>query len=101
MGKQDRLNEYRKHVQAIFDANTAAVLADGKWDDKEKAGTLVIITTSVLSHAAFLMATFTPHLKNAPPEAQIDDMLNLLRDVLVARKPISKQGLSVVEGGKP
>jgi len=97
------LDDYRAMVSTIFDTNIAAILKDPKFDDKEKAGTLVLLATNVLSCAAFLVGTVDPRLKNAPPEAQIDDMLTLMRQILVTNKPVSKglgkAGLTVV-GGK-
>lgn len=101
MTKNPKLDAYRDAVGAVFTANISNLLADTRWTEKEKAGTLTLLATSILSHAAFLVGTVDPRLKNAPPEAQIDDMLTLMREILVIKKPISKTGLSVVKGSKP
>lgn len=89
------LDKYRDVVLEIFQANTRAVLSSEKHTPEEIAGTLVLIATHTLSVAAFQYGMVTPHLKNAPPEAQIADMMDTLREVMT-RKPISKGGLSVV-----
>jgi len=96
MGRKSKLDRYRDQVEAIFHANVKAVLRDSQWTDQEKAGTLVIIATAAISHAAFLTASVTPHLKNAPPEAQIADLIDLLRETMTSGKPISG-GLRVVK----
>lgn len=98
--RAERLEKYRAQASAVFTANIKEILGDSRFDDSEKAGTLVMLATSVLSHAAFLVGTVDPRLKNAPPEAQMDDMLSLMREILVTSKPISKRGLQVVDGGK-
>ena len=99
MTRKEKIDAYRALISDVFTSNIKAVLADNRFDDKEKAGTLTLLATSVLSHAAFLVGTVDDRLKNAPPEAQIDDMLSLLREILVDKKPITKTGLSIVQGG--
>jgi len=93
--KATKLDQYRDKVSEIFSANTKAVLSDPNFTADEKAGTLLLIATQVISHAAFQYGLVTPHLKNAPPEAQIADMMDMLRDVMTSR-PIIKGGLRVV-----
>lgn len=90
-----KLDRYRDKVSEIFSANTKAVFSDPNFTAEEKAGTLLLIATQVISHAGFQYGLVTPHLKNAPPEAQIADMMDTLRDVITSQ-PIIKGGLRVV-----
>ena len=103
MTRESKLDKYRDQVGDIFLQNMKTVMASEQWNDAEKAGTLALLAVSVLSSAAFAVGNVEERLKNAPPEAQIDDMLNMLRKILVENKPVStrlnKAGLTVVEGG--
>ena len=89
MGRKANLEKYRDLISDVTSNNINTVLSSPHWTPEEKAGTLVLMATSILSHAAFAVGKIDERLKNAPPEAQIDDMLTLLRDILVTNRPIS------------
>jgi hypothetical protein len=88
-------------LSAVFGENIKSVLRDDRWTEKEIAGTLIILATEIMSTAAFKAASVDPRMKNAPPDAQLDDMLNLLREVIVKDCPIKKPKLHVVREAKP
>lgn len=91
--KNAKLEEYRDAVSAIVHGNNHAVLTDPNWNDKQKAGTALLMAVASTAFAASLMAKTEPRLKNAPFEAQLDDMLDLVREVLVKKE---KPNLQVV-----
>jgi hypothetical protein len=102
MRRKAKLDRYRDQVTAIFNANVQAVLRDPEWTENEKAGTLILIATDAISVAAFHVGSVDPRLKNAPPEAQMADFLDLIGDTLISA-PILPRGLRVVpktEGAK-
>ncbi|AFA44903.1 hypothetical protein [Rhodobacter capsulatus] len=89
-----KLQAYRDAAEAIFRANMDAITKDRKWTFEERAGTAMVVAVYCMSHAAFAVAQTDPRLKNAPMEAQIDDFLTMIRDVMV--RNASKPKLAVV-----
>lgn len=86
MAKESKaLAAYRDITSKIFHANMAAITKDQKWTFEERAGTATVVAVTCMSHAAFAVAAVTPHLKNAPMEAQIDDFLGLIREMMVEK----------------
>lgn len=100
MTDSNNLNQYRDMMTAVFGENIKAVLRDPRWTEREVAGTLILLAAQIVSTAAFQAGSVDARLKNVPPEAQIDDLLNLLREVIVAGKPITKTKLHVVRGAE-
>lgn len=86
MAKTDRLERYRDQVMAIVHANNRAVLAETSFAYPEKAGTALLMAAASVSFAASMVAKTDPRLQNAPLEAQIEDVMGLLRETLAANK---------------
>jgi RimJ/RimL family protein N-acetyltransferase len=93
------LHRIKSAVLQANTLNTQAVLDHPSVTAEHKAGILVVLATSAISHAAFALARLDPHLSKAPPEAQIADFLDMISDVMTTPGSISG-GLSVVKGGK-
>lgn len=89
MSRKAKLEKYRDLISDVTSSNINTVLSSPHWTPEEKAGTLVLMAASILSHAAFAVGKIDERLKNAPPEAQLDDMLTLLRGILVTDRPVS------------
>ena len=89
MTRKAKLDAYRELIGNVTSNIIDAILSASRWTPEEKAGTLALMAASILSHAAFAVGRVDERLKNAPPEAQIDDMLTLLREILVTNKPVS------------
>lgn len=82
----ETLNRYRDALSSLAHSNNQTLLLEDRMDDKQRAGTALLLATISVSFAAGLIAKTEPRLINAPFEAQIDDCLNLLRDVLTEKK---------------
>jgi membrane-bound ClpP family serine protease len=94
------LEKWRDMISAATNQNIKTVLDMPQFTPEEKVGTLILMATHIIAHASFASAKVTPHLENAPPEAQIADFLKLMGEVMTQPGKISG-GLSVVKGGKP
>lgn len=80
--RKDTLDYYRDTIMAVVHGNNRALLSEDRMSDKQKADTALMMAAASASFAAGLMAKTEPRLINAPFETQLDDMLNLLREVL-------------------
>lgn len=84
---KNTLESYRDAIMGVVHGNNHSLLCEDRMDDKQKAGTALLMAAAQVSFAAGLIAKTEPHLKNAPMDAQIEDTLDLLRDTLVQKKP--------------
>lgn len=91
--RKDTLDRYRDTIMSVVHANNHALLIEDRMSDNQKAGTALLMAAAAASFASGLMAKTEPRLVNAPFEAQLDDMLNLLREVLCEK---AKPDLKVV-----
>lgn len=92
--RPDTLERYRDTIMQVVHGNNHALLNEDRMDEKQRAGTALLMAAASVSFAAGLIAKTEPHLKNAPMEAQIKDTLELLRDTLTEQRGPS---LSVVK----
>jgi len=92
----DTLERYRDTIMQVVHANNQSLLLEDRMNDKQKAGTALLMAAASVSFAAGMVAKTEPRLRNAPMDAQIDDLLNLLRETLIKKKP----DLSVIESGE-
>lgn len=90
---EETLNSYRDALANVAHQNNHTLLHENRMDDKQRAGTAVLLPTISVSFAAGLCAKTEPEMVNAPIEKQIESLLNLLRDVLCEQK---KPNLTVV-----
>ncbi len=90
------LDQYRDLMMAIAHQNSESISKDPKWTDKQKAGTALLVAVHAASFAAELCAKTDPRMKNAPFEAKLDEMFDLLRATIIEKK---KPDLTVVRGG--
>jgi hypothetical protein len=95
----DRLNQLHDQVTDMMHANCNAVRKIKGLSDKEIAGVLLLMATTAVSHAAFSVAKTDPALTNTPPERQIANFLDLIREVMTKPQGITG-GWNVVLGGK-
>ena len=98
MAKEIALDEYRDFILSAVTHNQHTVLNDDRWDANQKAGTAITMAVAEVSFAACLVAKNDPRLMNAPLEKQIDDFLDMMREVLVTGSPLTRTGkLSIVK----
>ncbi len=83
----DTLEQYRDVIMQVVHGNNQSLLLEDRMSDKQKAGTALLMAAASVSFAAALVAKTEPRLRNAPMDAQIDDLLSLLRDTIVQKKP--------------
>ena len=84
--RNDMLEQYRETIMQVVNSNNYAVLTEDRMDDKQKAGTALLMAAASVGFAAGLISKTEPHLINAPLETQIADTLDLLRDTLTKRR---------------
>lgn len=80
----DKLKQRQDAVADIFHRNMKAIWSQIDLSESQRAGMATLAATVAISHAAFFVASVTPHLKNAPMNVQIDDFLSLVRDAMKA-----------------
>ncbi|WP_120636068.1 hypothetical protein [Ruegeria sp. EL01] len=83
----ETLDRYRDAIMQVVHGNNQALLLEDRMSDEQKAGTSLLMAAASVSFAAALVAKTKPRLRNAPMDAQIEDLLNLLRDTLIQIKP--------------
>lgn len=88
MMHKNTLEGYRDAIMQVVHANNQSLLLEDRMNDKQRAGTALLMAAASVSFAAGLVSKTEPHLKNAPMDAQIDDLLGLLRDTLIQKKPV-------------
>ena len=96
MTRAEKLAQYRDALCSIFAQNMLTISQDRQWGPREQAGTAIVVLSSAIGGAAGMWAEAHPHLKNAPIEAVIEDMMGVVNGVLTERKGPK---LHVVKGG--
>jgi hypothetical protein len=92
------LPEYRRVMQSIMVQNIIAMGQDKRWPESDRAGTVLMALTAAIGASSAIWQKANPHLSNAPIEAVVRDLLDLVADVLCQPKqPL----LSIVPEVKP
>lgn len=95
----DQIRDLQDRLTEMMHQNCNAVRKIEGLSDRDVAGTLTLMATVAVSHAAFSAALTDPALVNAPPERQIEDFLEILRAVMTQPQSVSGP-FRVVPGDK-
>lgn len=91
----DTLAQYRKVMQAVMVENIIAMAKDQRWSQEDRAGTVLTALTSAIGASAAVWRETQQHLKHAPVEAVVRDLLDLVAEVICKPKA---PNLTVVDG---